>query len=213
MVFNGPFYLFFPHLVKNLFNNSQLKQEKWCFSLLFLLMTWGLLLDCCCWFKHIIPSSQQFGLRSYLIMKWHLNIRLARVAFITYHYKIVWCSVSQDGWGCFFCLFFLMVLYSVFCSLLPGISPTANTSSWQEGWRLSPFTVRRRWNDIWAPCQMWVVSHLMHCCQMWSLLFWLLVQRSSCGFTSFKGSQEENPRSAILITGIVVGGKNYEILT
>lgn len=74
------------------FINSQ--QEKRCFSVLFLLMTRSILLDCCCWFRNIISSSQQFGLRSYLIIKWHLIIRLTRVTFITYHYKIVWCSAS-----------------------------------------------------------------------------------------------------------------------
>lgn len=54
-------------------------------------------------------------------MKWHLNIGLARVAFITYHYKIVWCSVSQDGF------FFYGAVQTVFRRLLPGISPTANS--------------------------------------------------------------------------------------
>lgn len=59
----------------------------------------------------------------------------------------------------------------------PESLPTANPSAWQEGWSLSPFSVRRRWNDIWAPCQMWVQSPLMRCCQEWSLLFQLPVQR------------------------------------
>lgn len=154
-------------------------------------MTRSLLLDCWCWFRNIISSSQQFGFRSYLIIKWHLNIRLAWVAFITYHYKIVWCCQLRR---LVFCLFFFLVLNRFCVRFSPGLSPTANTSSWQEGWCLSPFSVRRRWNDIWAPCQMWVLSPLMRCCQMWSLLFWLPVQRGgSHGFTSFKGSQEANP--------------------
>lgn len=110
------------------------------------------------------------------------------MAFITYHYKIVWCSVSQDGF------FFNDAVQTVFCQVLPGISPTANSSSWHRGWRLSPFSVRRRWNDIWAPCQMWVLSPLTRRCQMWLLLCWLPVQRGwSHGFTSFLGSQEGNP--------------------
>lgn len=50
-------------------------------------------------------------------------------------------------------------------------SPTASLSAWQEGWSLSPFSVRRRWNDIWALCQMWVYPPLMRRCQEWSLLF------------------------------------------
>lgn len=55
--------------------------------------------------------------------------------------------------------------------LLLESSPTASLSAWQEGWSLSPFSVRRRWNDIWAPCQMWVYPPLMRRCQEWSLLF------------------------------------------
>lgn len=49
-------------------------------------------------------------------MKWHLNIGLARVAFITYHYNIVWCSVSQDG-------FFLWCCTDCFPSASPGDLP------------------------------------------------------------------------------------------
>lgn len=58
----------------------------------------------------------------------------------------------------------------------------SNLSAWQEGWSLSPFSVRRRWNDIWAPCQMWVHSPLMRRCQDWSLLFQPLVRKQEGGY-------------------------------
>lgn len=57
----------------------------------------------------------------------------------------------------------------------PRLQPTCPPG--KKGWSLSPFSARRRWNDIWAPCQMWVQSPLMRCCQEWSLLFQLPVQR------------------------------------
>lgn len=60
------------------------------------------------------------------------------------------------------------------CFCPPGFSPTAIVLAWQEGWILSPFSVHRRWNDIWAPCQMWAHSALFP--REWSLLFQLPLQ-------------------------------------
>lgn len=56
-------------------------------------MTHSLLLDCCCWFKNIISSSQKFGLRSYLIMKWH-QARPSGIYCVSLKDRLVLCQLS-----------------------------------------------------------------------------------------------------------------------
>lgn len=135
----------------------------------------------CYWFIRINPSTQQFALKYYLII--HCTSERqpcpCDICGVSLTYLFNLGSVTQEHWVISFC-------DSYWCQYLsPESSPTANLSVWQEGWRPSPFSARQRWNDIWVPCQMWVQSPLMRCCQEWSLLFQLPVQRGFWWLTHF----------------------------
>lgn len=123
----------------------------------------------CYWLSRINPSTQQFALKYYLIIH---------------------CTSERQPCPCDICgvsstYLFNFILRFILVSVSVPWVLAYSQPVWQERWRPSPFSARHRWNDIWIPCQMWVQSPLMRCCQEWSLLFQLPVQRGFWWLTHF----------------------------